>query len=261
MGKRSPSATLTVRTSKPATPARVAEMTTAMAELVAVTTHGRAGESLTLVVDNLNGRMTLRGWEADGAESINRLMLVAADPIARIQGSPEDREVALALAAFATKLGKLEPSMFAGPKRIARLDDVFVRATRAAGTVEPGATDTLSGETSILSVVLRVGRTSPGDPLRARLSIEGATIDVQVEGPEGKFWDAAKHGREVPVTLFAVWRRDRGELHIDRGSLRATGIEPDWEALSGRELLDAVRDLPKPTLAEAVRADEEAGLE
>lgn len=258
--KRKIRAELRLKLEGAATPERVEAAARMFREAVGATGVDLSSDSLTMVVSNLRMEARMRGWTQKAARVVDSVTEVVEDPLNAVQRHPaQAKAIAQAIAKTAAPLRTVEASFFRqrGRKPIAHLDDDFVNVMTAAAKPTPADREVLRGTTSVRTVVLRVGRATPGAIPRARIVLGGKPAEVAVaEGREAEFFDAAKLGGHYRVQLHVTWLADaRGAYSVEPGSALALGAFPIAEGLSGRELVEQV------SISEETFDDIMAGLE
>lgn len=200
-------------------------------------------EGVTLVVTNYALCAELRGQSLDGADAVKHLEELVSNPTKAIQQHPELMEAALTLATKSERLVQYEARFFSGTNELCRIDDVFVRTTRAAGQrAMPMAEGVPSGETVMHSRILRVGRQRESDPLKARIELWGAAKDVDVEPRvnEESLWDLAKTGAVARLRVQGAWTQSTDGVFYLRNP-KVVSVDETFKRWRGEDLLAEVR--------------------
>lgn len=102
--------------------------------------------------------------------------------------------------------------------------------------------EVLRGQTTARTPVLRVGKLREGQPLCARLILDGRPVDVAIHDGQGPaFFDIAKAGRMANVGLLATWvRTDDGRWRFNQRKTVAIHVEAAEDGITGQEFIDRV---------------------
>jgi hypothetical protein len=197
---------------------------------------------VTMRVENSDIAAEIRGWREGGQRAVRLTAELVENPTAAVQKHDHLAAAARTLATHTAPLTPHRPTFWRGDKALRLVDDVFVRTMRAAGqTAMPRAEERLMGETVVYTAILRVGRTSEGGRLQARIRLEGRPVDVHVgEELVGHVWEVAKAGHVVPLRLRGQWvDSDTGDLCLAHAEI--VGLDATFTSWTGRELLDEVK--------------------
>jgi hypothetical protein len=99
----------------------------------------------------------------------------------------------------------------------------------------------LRGTTTVVSIVLRVGRLNEAQPVCARILLDGSPCDVQIKGDPDAFYDEAKRGTPRRIKLDVQWFRDQhGIMRVDPDSVKALEIDQSWAPSHSKEVAEAL---------------------
>jgi hypothetical protein len=190
-------------------------------------------------VENLNAVTEIRGWRGAGERVVRLTAELVENPTQAVQAHSYLAAAARTLATHAATLTPYLPMFWRGGEQLRAVDDVFVRTMRAAGQPKaPAAEGELVGETLVHTPILRVGRSSEGGRLQARIRLEGRPIDVNVDDKLVEHvWEMAKTAQTVPVRVRGQWvMSDSGELRLEHAEI--VGLDATFVAWTGAELLN-----------------------
>lgn len=237
---------LEVRLSANASPKRVAELATMFDEVIAELHVAEAAE-ITLVVKNRATRAELRGWNADGKSAVRDVTAIVSNPMRAVQEDHRRAAAARVIATHGRRLAAFQPRFYQAGHAIATVDEVFIETMEALGrTSRPAApSGSVFGDTVAFVTVLRVGRSSEGKPVCARMRLEGSLHDVEIpESQAARLHTAAQTGQVLSVNLLCEWKQQATGLELV--GARVTGVDPTFRPSSGADLLRDIATSPLP---------------
>jgi hypothetical protein len=184
---------LKIELAAPASPANVQEVARLCVEMLAamVPPVDPTSGSVTLVVSNEDLRAELRARDGTGTRAVRRITGVVKSP-ARQRASGEGANVIDVLSHRVGGLIRTGATFKVGNDVIATCDDVFAAKLAKAEARTDAPHDVVSGTTSVISPVLRMGRNTEDGTLSARLRFDDGWHDVEVsEETSSLFWKAA----------------------------------------------------------------------
>jgi hypothetical protein len=259
-----------------ATPERVAQASRILADLLASAAPDLPADSVTMVVDNLKMRSTLRSQNDAGDAAIAALRRVVESIRYLSEQKPDEHghralperptaEMALLageVADNANKLRKLQAQVRLPRRRkpLAIVDNRFVASSKEVAATITTAAGIAYGTTTVYSEVLRAGRLTSGGTVGVRLFLDGSPRDIAIEAgfPSAPFFDAARDGGMRRITVAAAWLHDgSGAMRIVPRETRAREIDADWRAASGTEVLEMLMPFSRD-MAEHIIGKEKA---
>jgi hypothetical protein len=231
---------LELRLAAAATPERVAAAATLLARMLQAMAPSLPGDAVTLVVHNRDTRAMVRTWSPDAQRAVQAIVRILQNPTTAAAREAHAPDVAAALVEEVKPLHGLEPRFYKprGRKPIASVDDVFMNSIRYIARHVRGA-PAVRGTTTIYTHVYRVGRLGEETKMKARLSVGGPSPqDIAIaDGVAVRFFDAAKLGISLPVTIHATWiRTDEGTLVLDARRSTALDVDLEWRPGGGAQL-------------------------
>jgi hypothetical protein len=178
---------------------------------------------ITMVVSNLQMKAEFRTWTQRGAGATETAEEFLEQPDDFVEKHPAmGRMLALATAEPIAKLASEHASILRPRARqpFREVSDEFARRIRKLGSTPALLVSTLPavrGSDVLLTPILRVGRTTPGGQITARLlSASGEPIEAVVPPDRaGILYEAARDDAPCVVTLDVVWIRVDGRLVAD----------------------------------------------
>lgn len=237
---------LEVRLSANASPKRVAELATMFHEVIAELHVADAAE-ITLVVENRTTRAELRGWDAEGKTAVRDVTAIVSNPMRAVQEDHRRAAAARVLATHGRRLTAFQPRFYRDDQPLAVIDEVFIETMEAVGKASrpDAAPGSVFGDTVAFVTVLRVGRSSEGRPLCARMRLEGSLHEVEIpESQAGRLYAAAQTGQVLPVHLLCEWKQEAMGLKLV--SARVTRVDSTFQPSSGADLLRGIATSPLP---------------
>lgn len=254
----------------PASPARVkalAEMVEA--SLTAILGRPPREDEFTLVVSNRDMKGHLRAYTEEAAKAGRAIERLLRDPMSA-RKVPRDR-VAPVLHALREGMQPLKTVRLrvrdARRKHETVVDEVLLGVLKGIENEtksEVPKTRSLHGTSEETTPLLGVVRHVEGPMLFARLRIEGAVEEVPLalEVVDAAL-EAVRLGGEARVNLEATWDLVGDELRFSAGKSVITRVEHLGQAMSGKELVEAMRELITPDEADRANrlAYEERGID
>jgi len=244
-------ATMMLFHQEPASPARVAAVARFLDALLQAACPRLADGTVTLVVSNLSTKAKLRPQHDSAARAIGLIRKFLDNPDRAVKRNHQGAE------RIATVLADHDDIIHGATLQIGRkntyvLDDArteAMRKLRRAARTPPETT----GQTVVNSPVLRVGRTDEAKTIRVRLLIDREPHDVPIaqDVDPTPFFDAAKHGDEVPITVETAWRRDAtGVLCMDLQHTFAVDVGREPSTMTGLELIEYASNMTPNVFAD-----------
>ncbi len=226
----------------PATPRVVEDAAHLFGRMLHAASPNLSNESVTLTVSNFEAKVTLNGYSPEGKRAGKKISACLSRPKPAIEKSAESRGIAACLIEDSRSLIKHQP-IFQRPgtkKEVAKITDTYVQRLQSfvSGAPKIG----LRGTTTIVSPVLRVGRTTLERQIHARILIDGFPYEVPVEKSKvGALYDESKLGATRRIKLDVQWTPDSsGAMKIDPTSAKIVGIDQLWSPASAKEALAAI---------------------
>lgn len=229
----------------PATPACVKQLASMFEETSRQIDPDLVEGAVTMVVENFQLAVELRGWQDTGARVVRLTGDLVDNPIAAIQEHQNLTGAARVLAKYAAAIAVHRPVFWRDDVELRTVDEVFVRTMKAAG--QPAASEVsehLEGETLVYSVVWRVGRSAEMGRLQARVQLDGTPRDVDVRDDLAELvWDVAKRGEIVPLRIRGRWV-EAGEAGLRLHQPEIVGLDAHFAYAPGGELMAEMRSHP-----------------
>lgn len=231
-----------------ATPGRVERAARMFDDLVKAAGEQLPPDSLTLVVDNYSMRVGVRPQNEEGKRLLDRITSVLKDPLKALRETPEVRELAKIVSDYGkdAKEDKARIKRWRAHRPFVEFDNVYIKMLSGAVESDPNPEDSIKGTTVVYSPIYRVGRTSEGKKNQARVMLDGKPHDIEIDdAAKADFFDAAKTGRTVMISLETEWIRGSDGSRKPRvKGTRAIAVQACDEDSSGKSILDAISDLP-----------------
>ncbi|MBA3841080.1 MAG: hypothetical protein H0X39_00395 [Actinobacteria bacterium] len=248
-----PTAELVIEVDRASTPGRVRVAAQLFAQLVQEAAPELPPDSFSMVVNNFTMRAALRGWDAESASVVDDIAATVRTPVESVRNSERCRAIARVFAEEAQPLEGSGTVLLASRRSRRRIsvDATLLRALEGA-SAEPSPTQQSAsqsrGETEFRTSVLRVGRTSEGSALKARIIVSGKPRDVDIEdGALDELLNAMRAGGPVQVFVKARWRRDgNGAFDIEHSSIRILRAAPA-RTMTGMEFMKHAPSLSRET--------------
>lgn len=250
--KRVP-ATLELRLDGAATPARVARAAQFFDALLKAADPTMPDEAVTMVVRNFSTKAALRPQTEVARASVRKVISFLKEPKKPTKGHPERAELARVLDDNRQLLLE-EVAAFYKPSShelIVRVDRDYLEKVSAIRRATPTQRKVaLRGGTSVVSKVLRIGRSSPGGELTARIGLQNTWVECRVDDAViDCLAEAVRSGATLRLRLSVEWLLDvSGQLLIDPKTARIVGAAEFRPPISGEELTKRLASFPSGTL-------------
>lgn len=224
---------LELRLSTLATPSRVADATQMLADAIGQG-FPNAEDEVSLVVENRNMRVRVGAWSPEAVTAMENFRGFIENPTQHVAAF-DAAGMADAMERYCREALPYEPTFWKpGAKRAFRkVDREFIEHLSIVSAERLSFPDagvetskTVRGTTTIISPVLRLGRSKERSEPKARIRPPNSKeielpIDVNVYP---RFCDALKHGRPMRITLLATWMSTDSGLILARHGTRAIDI-------------------------------------
>jgi hypothetical protein len=242
-----------------ATPEVVEHAARMFKEAVCAATDDGTDDGVTMTVENRNAKVSLNTWNARSLRATSHIASVIKSPIKEINKYPASQKIAAALSEYGKPLRKLGGSLTVSGEEDdpILLDQTFVATLEGAAKREMAESDCLLGDSEVYSTVLRVGRMSESQPVKARITIEGAPHEVVVgdmaDEQKKLLFDAVRTQAILRIRISSRWQRGDGGWKLDLDSMRiasVTLIEPVTGADFVRDLSEAIKPATEDEFAQ-----------
>jgi hypothetical protein len=254
---KKPKGTPTIQMTLPvaATPALVERAARMFKEALAGASDADLSSSVTLTVNNLNARLTLNTWDAEGAHAAKRIANVIVSPLKELRERPASQKIAAALSQFGQPLSSLGGCLIVpGEKTPIPLDSTFVSTLDGAAKKLLPDRDFVEGQTEIYGKAIRVGRLRESQTLYARISFDGHHREVPVgdisDDHKKVLFDAVRLDQLLRFGIAGRWlRASEGNWELDPTSMRLVSVAV-IEPISGADFLRNLSDSISPATPE-----------